>query len=214
MNFRSSSTRKQPGLRRRAELADLVEEQRAAAGGLEIPGLALVGAGERAALVPEQLALEERLRERAAVEPDERPRRARALAVDLLGDHLLADAGLAQQQHRGLRRRHAPHPLEDLRHRGIADHHTGELARDRRGVAPVTLPGRLRHQDLGLTERDRVARRQRHGLAPHRLAVDAGAVAAPEIDQLQRAASPHDPGVLAGHLGVVDAARSPRTIAR
>ena len=124
--------------------------------------------------------------------------------MDLLGDHLLADARLAQQQHRGLRLRHAPHPIEGLRHRGIADHHTGELARDSRGVTPVTLPGRLGDQDLGLTERDRVARGQRHLLAPYRLAVHAGAVAAPEIDQLQRAVSPDDPGVLAGHLGVVD----------
>jgi glutamyl-tRNA reductase len=42
-------------------LADLVEEQRAAVGGLEEADLLAIGAGERAALVAEQLALEQGL---------------------------------------------------------------------------------------------------------------------------------------------------------
>ena len=59
-------------LDRERHLADLVEQHRAAVGGLEQPGLGLRRAGERAALVAEQLALEQRLRERRAVEPQER----------------------------------------------------------------------------------------------------------------------------------------------
>ena len=62
----------QLGLQRERHLADLVEEQRAAVGGFEEADLALVGAGERAALVAEQLALEQRLGQRRAVELDQR----------------------------------------------------------------------------------------------------------------------------------------------
>ena len=67
----------QLGLHRRRDVADLVEEQRAAVGELEAAELALDGAGERALLVAEQLALEQRLGERAAVDLDERAARAR-----------------------------------------------------------------------------------------------------------------------------------------
>src|SRR5205085_2914182 len=47
-------------LRRRRQLADLVEEHGAPGGRLEQPGARLARAGERAFLVPEQLALEQR----------------------------------------------------------------------------------------------------------------------------------------------------------
>ena len=46
-------------LHRRRDVADLVEEQGAAVGELEPPFLAPIGAGERAPLVAEQLALEQ-----------------------------------------------------------------------------------------------------------------------------------------------------------
>ena len=57
------------------QLADLVEEHRAAVGALEHAGAPLGGAGERALLVPEQLRLDQRRRHRRAVDHDERPRR-------------------------------------------------------------------------------------------------------------------------------------------
>src|SRR5690606_2545654 len=53
------------------EVADLVEEERAAAGRLEEALAVAVGAGERAPGVAEQLALHQLRRERAAVEGDE-----------------------------------------------------------------------------------------------------------------------------------------------
>ena len=62
-------------------------------------GLGAHRAGEGALLVAEQLALEQRLGQRRAVEAQERRRRARRAAVDRLGQHLLADAGLAEDQH-------------------------------------------------------------------------------------------------------------------
>ena len=58
----------------RAELADLVEEQRAAVGQLEPAALRSPAPGERALLVTEQLALEQGLAERGAVDGDERRR--------------------------------------------------------------------------------------------------------------------------------------------
>ena len=55
-------------------------------------------ARERAALVAEKLALGEVGRDRAAVEDDERPAGSRALLVEPVGQHVLADAGLADER--------------------------------------------------------------------------------------------------------------------
>ncbi len=62
----------QLGLQRRRHLPDFVEEDRAAVGRFEQPALLLAGVGEGAALVPEQLAFEQLLRERRAGDVDER----------------------------------------------------------------------------------------------------------------------------------------------
>ena len=59
-------------LRRRHHLGDLVEEQRAAVRELEAAQPPLDGAGERALLVAEELALEQRFRDGRAVDRDER----------------------------------------------------------------------------------------------------------------------------------------------
>ena len=58
----------QLGLQRRIEVADLVEEQRAFARGLEAPGAPAGRAGEGAALVAEELALDQRRRQRRQVD--------------------------------------------------------------------------------------------------------------------------------------------------
>ena len=57
-------------------VADLVEEQRAAFGLLEPAAPQRLRAGERAALVAEQLGLQQVLRDRRGVDRDERPPRA------------------------------------------------------------------------------------------------------------------------------------------
>ena len=56
------------GLRRRAHLAHLVEKQDARRRQLDLPGLALMRARERATLVAKQLRFEERLRQGGAVD--------------------------------------------------------------------------------------------------------------------------------------------------
>ena len=98
-------------------LADLVEEQRAAVGRLELALLVRDRAGERALDVAEQLALEQVLGDRAAVDRDERLAGARRAVVDLARDQLLAGAGLAGDQHRDVGRRDLLDLAEHLLHR-------------------------------------------------------------------------------------------------
>jgi hypothetical protein len=91
---------KQLGLHGRRELADLVEEERAAGRELEAPSLELVGPGEGAALVAEELRLDQRLWQRRAVERDEATRGPRAGVMDRPGQDFLAGAALAGEEHR------------------------------------------------------------------------------------------------------------------
>src|SRR5690606_14975540 len=100
-------------LDRRRDLADLVEEQRAAIGELEPPVLARHRAGEAALLVAEQLALEQRLGERGAVQLDERTGDARRALVERVRDELLAGPALAGDQDRRTARRDL---VDDLEH--------------------------------------------------------------------------------------------------
>ena len=101
----------------RRELADLVEEHGAAVRLPEEPGPPLEGAGERAALVAEELAPEKLARERAAVHGLEPGAATAAQPVERGGDELLARPGLAEDQHRHVVRGHAPDPVEERRHR-------------------------------------------------------------------------------------------------
>ena len=104
-------------LERGRHLAHLVEEQRAAVGLGEEAARALVAPGERALHVAEELALQERLGERRAVDGDERAAGARARRVDGARERALARAGLADDEHRRLGVRHARGDVEDLAHR-------------------------------------------------------------------------------------------------
>src|SRR5262249_18359458 len=90
------------GLDVEGQLADLVEEDGAAAGGLEGADALGVGAGEGAALVAEELALEEVLGHGAAVDDDEGAGGARARGVDAERGLALAGAGLALEEDGGL----------------------------------------------------------------------------------------------------------------
>ncbi len=90
----------QLGLERLRQEPDLVQEDRALVRGLEEPGLCASCVGEGAPLVAEQLRLEQRLRNRRAVERHEGAGRARAGAVEHAGHQPLAAPGLAFQQDR------------------------------------------------------------------------------------------------------------------
>src|SRR5581483_9875325 len=95
-------------LRLEGQLADLVEEERAAVGQLEAADAPRVGPREGALLVPEQLALDERRRERGAVALDERAVPPRAPAVQRAREDALAGPRLSGDEHGrvDLRERH------------------------------------------------------------------------------------------------------------
>src|SRR5882672_2730973 len=81
-------------------VADLVEEERAAVGLFELALARLVGAGERALLVAEELALEQGVVEGGAVDRDDGPRRRSGGEMDRARDQLLAGAPLSRDQKR------------------------------------------------------------------------------------------------------------------
>jgi hypothetical protein len=87
------------GLKRARELADLIEEQRAAVGLLEHAEAALRRAREGALLVAEQLAFDELGGDRAAVQRHEGAAAA-ALIVESARDQLLAGARFSDDEHR------------------------------------------------------------------------------------------------------------------
>ena len=126
-------------LHRHRELADLVEEERAALRGLDEPRLRGRGAGERALLVAEELALDELIGERRGVHADERPA-APARDVDGAREDLLAAAGLADEEHVDAALRDAARLVVELQHRLVDD--DGLLGR----VGVVFLRGEQRLQ--------------------------------------------------------------------
>src|SRR5207247_8469108 len=87
-----------------AHVADFVQEERAAVGELELPAAARERAREGALLVAEQLGLDQLVRDRGAVDLDERLLAPRRPGVDGAGHQLLAAAVLAPDQHAAGRR--------------------------------------------------------------------------------------------------------------
>src|SRR6185436_302556 len=82
-----------------AEVADLVEKERAAAGELELPELLPDGAGKRPLLVTEQRALDQVLRNRGEVDGDKRRvRRLAGLAMNHPRQQLLAGSALPENE--------------------------------------------------------------------------------------------------------------------
>ena len=106
----------------RRQVADLVEEDRAAVGQLEAPGPHRDGAGERALFVSEQLALDQRRRQRRAVDAHERAGMPAAAIVQRAREQFLAGAGRPEQQHAGVGRRHLRQPRQrQAQRRALAD---------------------------------------------------------------------------------------------
>ena len=96
----------QLGLQAHVHLADLVQQQGAAAGGLEFADAARQGAGEGALLVAEQFRLQQVFGDGGAVQRDERAGGAARAAVQMARQDLLAGAGFAADQHRRFGLRH------------------------------------------------------------------------------------------------------------
>jgi hypothetical protein len=107
------------GLQVAGHVSDLVEEHGSPVRQLEGPPPQADSAGERAPLVAKQLALEQRVRNRRAVDSDERRRRARALAVDCPRQPFFADPRLAEKKQRAVGRGDPPRQAEDRPHRRV-----------------------------------------------------------------------------------------------
>ncbi len=117
------------------QVAHLVEEERPAGGRLEAAGPVAGGAGEGAAHVAEQLALEQLPRQGGGVDGHEGAAPADRLLVDDPGGDLLAGAALAGDEHGGLavlqdlqQPQHLPHRLRAA-DQPEAGHRAGERAR-------------------------------------------------------------------------------------
>ena len=104
----------QLGLQVEAQVADLVEEQRASGRELELAELLLVRAGERAALVAEQRALDQFVRDGGEIDGDERRLAAARLAVHQPREQLLAGAALAEDQDRRRQPGDLLHQIDDV----------------------------------------------------------------------------------------------------
>src|SRR2546428_2850079 len=102
------------------KVPDLVEEDGAAVGGLEVADLELWGPREGASLVTEQLALQELWRHGGAVDLDEWPSPAGGEVVDRPGDELLAGAGLTSDENGDVDAGRFTEDLTRLQHLGAA----------------------------------------------------------------------------------------------
>ncbi|OPZ05947.1 MAG: hypothetical protein BWZ08_02381 [candidate division BRC1 bacterium ADurb.BinA292] len=109
-------------LRGGGEVADLVEEDRAAVGQFEATLAHRDGAGEGPLLVAEEFAFEDRLGEGGAVDLDEGLVGAEAVVVDRVGDQFLAGAALAADQDGGVALADLGDEVVDVLHDvGVAD---------------------------------------------------------------------------------------------
>ncbi len=169
------------GLQRKAHVADLVEEHRAVVGELELAGLVLDRAGERAALETEQFGLEQLGGERGAVHLHERLVAPERGGIQRPRDKLFPGPALSADEHRHVGVGHA---LDQVLHFGHAlglaeEHHVFrlrlELLAQRRHLATeLVLPERVgqRHLEIGLVERlvDEIGGAQLHRLDHRRRA--------------------------------------------
>ena len=106
-------------LHRERQLADLVEEERPAFGSSDETTTGSLRAREGALRMAEELALDELVRDRAAVDRDEGRVPASARVVQRGDDELLTGSALAGDEHRASRARDAVDRIEHLREPGI-----------------------------------------------------------------------------------------------
>jgi hypothetical protein len=123
----------QLGLQGQRQLCDLVEDQGPALGEAEQPLAGLMGPGEGALDVPEQLALQQIRRDRPAVDGDEASGAA-AAGVDGARGQLLAGAGFPLDEDRGRPGCHALDDGADLVHGGAVAHQPAQ------GLVLLDLP--------------------------------------------------------------------------
>ena len=190
-------------------VADLVEEQRAAVGLDEHARAIGGGASERALRVPEQLAVDQRLRDGAAVERDEPLLAARAALVQRARHQLLAGAALAADQDRDVLARQAIERGAQLTHLGR--HADEQRVRGGRPLGATELAPQRGVASRGLHHRCQLERPERLGQVVERAGAHArggggrGVVAGEHDDRRERVglAKPVE-HVDAAHAGQAD----------
>jgi hypothetical protein len=127
------------------QLAHLVHEERPLVRHLEPPDAPLQRAGESASFVTEQLALDESLRNGAAIHLDQGSPLSRARIVDGSCDELLARSGLTHQEDGGLHCSHLPDVPEHCSNGGALSNDRLESASQRQLVPRhiASRPSRL-----------------------------------------------------------------------
>src|SRR5437016_5657698 len=126
------------------QVTDLVEEQGAAVRELETADPSRDGTGEGAALVAEELALQEAGGDGGAVELDERATAPGAERVDQAADQLLASSRLAPDEDGRIRRGHTLDPTDDSPERQAPADDPVDRGRVRRTVTRLHGPRRIR----------------------------------------------------------------------
>ena len=107
----------EPGLHGQRKFADFVKEDRTAVSYFEIAGLAFGGgAGKGAPNIAEHVGFGQRLGNAATVHLEHELVTPRALVMNEARDHVLADAGLAENEHSGVCGRHSVHQGNDTLH--------------------------------------------------------------------------------------------------
>ena len=119
----------QLGLELERQLADLVQEQRAAVGRAEIALRFVARVGKGATHVTEQLRLGQRFDQVGAVQRHERTVWNRPQRMKCARDQFLARSGFARNQHRRLVRTQLRYRLEDLAHLRRTHDHPAEPVR-------------------------------------------------------------------------------------
>src|SRR5207247_2478777 len=114
-------------LHRRRHLSDLVEKDGPSCRRLEEAALVLCRVGEGSTAVAEQLAFEQRFRERSAIDGQESGLRSLAPAVNSAGHQLLSRPRLPLDQDCDPRSSGAFHQSEDFGHRRSGTDDLGEL---------------------------------------------------------------------------------------
>jgi hypothetical protein len=106
-----------PRLEVERQLTHLVEEERSAVRLLEEAAVLVRGASEGTTRVAEQLARDERRRDRSRVHGHEGPATSCALGVERTSHELLPRAGLSRDEHGGRQAREASDLAAELAHR-------------------------------------------------------------------------------------------------
>src|SRR2546427_4718968 len=117
-------------LRGERQVDDLIEEKASALCQLELPLLALMRSRERALLIAEELRLDQGVRDRAAVDSDERLVASGTQLMDRASNELLASAGLALDENSQRRVGHLLDLLDNLLHLAIRAHQKPQRALD------------------------------------------------------------------------------------